>query len=114
MFSVKVKTSDDVILLSEREVRIFQVTSIDEEGIHAGDLLLPRADAEVKYYPTGGRAFIYGWEGKYLAESENIAELEKNVSLRQIFNYGTGGKMANIQFFVMMAVVVLTIFLLRK
>ncbi|MEL7656936.1 MAG: hypothetical protein AAGU75_13640, partial [Bacillota bacterium] len=73
----KPKASDDVILISDNEIRIIPVAGINEEGVNAGDLLLPRADADVRYYPEGGRAFIYGWSGNYLAESEAIAELEK-------------------------------------
>lgn len=110
----KTEIGDDVILISEHEIRVLAVTDLDEESVHAGDLLLPRADADVKYYPGGGRAFIYGWQGNYLAESEAIAQLEKNVALRNMFNFGTGSKFANIQFYVMMGVLVLTIFLLRK
>lgn len=109
----KPKASDDVILISDNEIRIIPVAGINEEGVHAGDLLLPRADADVRYYPEGGRAFIYGWSGNYLAESEAIAELEKNVALKQMFSFGGGGKNGNIQFFVMAALLLVTIFLLK-
>lgn len=109
----KSKSSDEAILISANEIRILPVTDINEEGIHAGDLLLPRSDADVKYYPEGGRAFIYGWTGNYLAESEAIAELEKNVALKQMFSFGGGGKAGNIQFFVMAALLIVTIFLLK-
>lgn len=114
MRSTKSKPSDDAILISENEIRILPVTDLNEEGLHAGDLLLPRTDADVKYYPDGGRAFIYGWQGNYLAESEAIAELEKNVALKQMFSFGGSSKMINVQFFVMAALLLITIFILHK
>lgn len=113
MRNLKTKPTDDVILISDNEIRILPVSKLDEEGIHAGELLLPKADAQVKYYPSGGRAFIYGWKGNYLAESEAIAELEKNVALKQMFSFGGGGKAGNIQLFVMAALLIITIFLLK-
>lgn len=114
MRPTKSKPGDDVILVSENEIRILPVSGISEEGIHTGDLLLPRSDADVKYYPDGGRAFIYGWQGNYLAESEAIAELEKNVALKQMFSFAGSGKMVNVQFFVMAALLLITIFILHK
>lgn len=110
----QVEANDDVILISEQEIRVINVDDMTEDSITVDGLKLPRADAEVKYYPAGGRAFIYGWTGNYLAESENITQLEKNVALRNMFNFGTGSKFANIQFYVMMGVLIVTIFLLRK
>lgn len=105
--------TDDVILINENEIRILEVTALDENAVHAGNLVLPRADAQVRYYPGGGRAFIYGYTGSYLAESQNIAELEKSVVLKNMFNYGTAARFQNIQFYVMLAALIITIFLLR-
>lgn len=107
-------TGDVVILISEQEIRQLEVEGETEEAISAGSLTLPRADAEVKYFPSGGRAFIYGFEGNYLAESENIANLEKNTVLRNLFDYGATTKYGNMQFYVMMAVLVIIVFLLRQ
>jgi len=107
------RSDDTVILISEHEIRTLDVTKETEEAIHAGGLILPRADAQVRYYPGGGRAFIYGYKGNYLAESENIAQLEKSIVLKNLFNYGTSARLTNIQFYVMVAVLVITIFLLR-
>lgn len=114
MFGVKKKSAmDDVILISEQEIRVLPVAELTEEAVKTDDLTLPRADAEIKYYPEGGRAFIYGWQGSYLAESENIAHLEKSVALKNMFNFGTSAKSANIQFYVMIAALIITVFLLR-
>ncbi|MBE3584942.1 MAG: hypothetical protein IMW94_01975 [Thermoanaerobacter sp.] len=113
IFKRKKEAVDDVILINENEIRILEVTALDENAVHAGDLVLPRADAQVRYYPGGGRAFIYGYTGPYLAESQNIAELEKSVVLKNMFNYGTAARFQNIQFYVMLAALIITIFLLR-
>ena len=104
---------DDVILISEQEIRVISVSALTEESVKTGDLTLPRADAQVKYYPEGGRAFIYGWEGNYLAETENIAQLEKSVALKNMFNFGSASRSTNIQFYVMVAALIITVFLLR-
>lgn len=109
----KKANGDDVILISENEIRVMGVSELDEECVHAGSLALPRADAEVRYYPGGGRAFVYGWEGNYLAESERLAELEQNIALKNMFNFGVPSKL-NIPFFVMAGILVLTIILLHK
>lgn len=106
-------TGDVLILINEREIREIPVENENEESISAGELLLPKADAQIRYFPGGGRAFIYGYTGTYLAESENIARLEKSTVLKNLFDYGTTAKHANIQFYIMMAVLVITIFLLR-
>lgn len=104
---------DIVILISETEIRELPVVQETEEAVYTEDLTLPKADAQVRYFPNGGRAFVYGYTGRYLAESENITQLEKSTVLRNLFDYGATGKTANIQFYVMMAVLILTIFLLR-
>lgn len=108
----KSKSNDDVILISPTEIQVLGVLDLDEESVSAGSLKLPRADAEVRYYPSGGRAFVYGWEGNYLAESERIAELERNVALKNMFNFGTQSKL-NLPFFVMAAILVVTIIVLH-
>lgn len=113
MLKRKGSAGDDVILISENEIRILTATAVDEESVHAGDLVLPRADAQVRYYPGGGRAFIYGYTGPYLAESQHLAELEKSIVLKNVFNYGTQSRFQNIQFYVMLAALLITIFLLR-
>lgn len=104
---------DIVILINEREIQEIPVDYETEDSIHAADLLLPKADAEVRYFPQGGRAFIFGHTGNYLAESENIARLEKTTVLRNLFDYGATNRYANIQFYVMMAVIIIIVFLLR-
>lgn len=104
---------DMAILIDEREIRELPVDEETEESICAGGLALPKADAQVRYYPGGGRAYIYGYTPEYLSECENIARLEKSVVLRNLFDYGATGKLANIQFYVMMAALIITIFLLR-
>lgn len=106
-------TLDIIILISETEIRELPISQETEEAVYTDNLTLPKADAQVRYFPNGGRAFVYGYTGRYLAESENITQLEKSTVLRNLFDYGATGKSENIKFYVMMAVLVLTIFLLR-
>lgn len=113
LFKKKNLSPDVVILINEREIRELPVDDENEEAITAGGLSLPKADAEVRYFPSGGRAFIYGCTPNYLTECENVARLEQSTVLRNIFDYGATSKTANIQFYVMMAVLLITIFLLR-
>lgn len=107
------KSNDDVILISDNEIRILKINQLNEESIQAGELTLPKCDSEIKYYPSGGRAFIYGWSGNYLAESEAITELEKSVAIKQMFNYSDNSKVPNIQFIIMAVLLFITILLLR-
>jgi len=113
VFLRKRGTGDIVILLNDREIQQIPVEEETEEALYLGDKVLPKADAEVRYFPDGGRAFIYGYSGRYLAESENIARLEKSTVLKNLFDYGATARTANIQFYVMLGVLVITIFLLR-
>lgn len=113
IFKRKEPKVDIAILINDREIREIAVDDETEEAISAGGLSLPKADAQVRYYPSGGRAYIYGYKENYLAESENIARLERSTVLKNLFDYGATSKVANIQFYVMMVVLVLTIFLLR-
>lgn len=105
---------DIVILISDREIRQMDVDRETEQAIYAGNLSMPRADAEVRYFPSGGRAFVYGFTANYLADTENIANLEKNTVLKNIFDYGATTKQANIQLYVMIAALIVTVFLLRN
>lgn len=107
-------TGDIIILISDREIRQMEVETETEQAVCAGGLTLPRADAEVRYFPAGGRAFVYGFTQQYLAETENIANLEKNTVLRNLFDYGATSKVANIQFYIMIAALIITVFLLRN
>lgn len=77
-FKKKNLSPDVVILINEREIRELPVDDENEEAISAGGLSLPKADAEVRYFPSGGRAFIYGCTPAYLAECENVARLEQS------------------------------------
>ena len=105
---------DVLILISGNEIRQYNVENETEESVHAGGLTLPRVDADVRYYPEGGRAFIYGYTANYLAETENIAALERNTVLRNLFDYGATTKFANLQFYIMIAALIITVFLLRN
>ncbi len=105
---------DILILLNDREIRELLIDNETEEAVCTGELSLPKADAQVRYFPGGGRAFIFGYnDAEYLCKAENIARLEKSVVLQNLFDYGATERKGNIQFYVMMAVLIITIFLLR-
>lgn len=109
----KRKTLDVAILINETEIREVPVDDETEEAISAGGLSLPKADAQVRYFPGGGRAFIYGYTPEYLVECENVARLERSTVLRNLFDYGVAARTANIQFYVLIGALLLTVFLLR-
>lgn len=104
---------DVAILINDREIREIPVSQETEDAVYAGELVLPKKDTDVRYFPGGGRAFILGYKGDYLAESENIVRLERSTVLRNLFDYGASEKKGSMQFYIMMAVLVITIFLLR-
>lgn len=105
------ETGDVVILLGKNEIRELPVLSETEAAIEVQGMTLPRADAEVKYFPSGGRAFVYGYTGNYLADSENLKQLEKNTVLKGLFQYAAPA--SNIMNYILLGVLVLTIFILR-
>lgn len=107
-------TGDVLILISENEIRQYSVENETEESVNAGGMTFPRIDAHVRYYPEGGRAFIYGYTPTYLTETENIANLERNTVLRNLFDYGVVNKFTNLQFYVMIAALVIIVLLLRN
>lgn len=114
MWPFNKKQSDDVlILLNEQEIRELTVDKETEEAVYAGDLSFPKADAQIKFYPSGGRAFVYGCDADYLCKAENIARLEKSTVLQNLFDYGATERKTNIQFYVMIASLIITVFLLR-
>jgi hypothetical protein len=113
VFGKKKTTGDVAILINEREIREIPIEDETEEAVKAGNLSLPKADAEVRYFPDGGRAFIYGYTPRYIAECENVARLERSTVLRNLFDYGVGARAANIQFYVLVGALLLTVFLLR-
>jgi len=114
VFFRKTQESLDVaILVNEREIRELAIEEETEEAISVGGLSLPKADAEVRYFPGGGRAFIFGYTPEYLTECENVARLEESTVLRNLFDYGRASRLANIQFYVMVGALIVTIFLLR-
>lgn len=113
MLFKKRTTMDVAILINDREIRELPVEDETEEAISAGGLSLPKADAHVRYFPGGGRAYIYGYTPEYLVECENVARLERSTVLRNLFDYGASARTANIQFYVMMGALIITIFLLR-
>ncbi|ADI02557.1 MAG TPA: hypothetical protein GXX39_02400 [Syntrophothermus lipocalidus] len=113
MLFKKRTTMDVAILVNDREIREVPVEDETGEAIFAGGLSLPKADAQVRYFPSGGRAYIYGYTPEYLVECENVARLERSTVLRNLFDYGAAARTANIQFYVMMGALIITIFLLR-
>jgi hypothetical protein len=104
-------TGDVVILIGQTEIRELPVLKETEEAIEVEGMILPRADAEVRYWPSGGRAFVYGYTGPYLAESEHLKELERNTVLKSLFSYAQ--PQTNLLNYVLLGVLVLTIILLR-
>ena len=110
----KIGEDDDVvILIQDQEIRELPVSAQNEEAIYAGELKLPKLDAQIRYYPSGGRAYIYGYSAPQLAETENIARLEKSSIIRSLFNYPSGKLAGNTQLYVFLAVLVIVILILH-
>ncbi len=105
---------DTIVIVTDREIRELPVEEESEEAVASCGLTLPKGDAQVRYFPGGGRAFIYGIKDEdYLCKAENISRLEKSVVLQNLFDYGATEKKSNLQFYIMMAALIITIFLLR-
>ena len=107
------RTGDVVIILEDQEIRELPVRSQDEESIYAGKLKLPKTDAQLYYFPGGGRAFIYGYKAQQLSDCENIYKLEQSSILKEMFNYPSAKTPSNIMFYVLIAAMVVIVLILH-
>lgn len=108
-------SSDRVVLVQGEKCEFLPVVKVDETEIHTASHVFPICDANVKFDPNGGVVYMFNVNLEYLQECEHLKHVEKNIVIRNIFDYAGGAeKKADIKFYVMMAAMVLIIFILKK
>lgn len=108
------KFDDTVCLIDGEKIEFLPVTKSDEVEIHTENHVFPRSDATIKFDPRGGIVYLFNASLTYLQECQHLKAVEKNIAIRNIFDYGQKDKQTDIKFFVLVAVFVIVIFLVKK
>lgn len=114
MLSLNKKAGDTVCLIDGEKIEFLPVVKADETEIHTDSHVFPRSDATIKFDPAGGIVYLFQVALPYLQECQHLKAVEKNIAIRNIFDYGQKEKQADIKFFVMIAVFVIIVFLVKK
>lgn len=107
----KYESDDKVLVISDEKVQILDIQNKNETSITTDWHVFPVADTKALINPDGGIYYVINCSLKYLQECEHLKDLSENIAIKNMFNFGE--KSTNIQFYVMLAVLVITIFLLR-
>lgn len=107
-------TPDKVLVISDNKVEILPVARIDEEKIETDMHIFPVADAKALINPAEGNIYyVVNCSLPYLQECQHLKELSENIAIKNMFNFGEQERKFDVKFYVMLAVLVIVIFLLR-
>ena len=104
---------DRVVVIEGEKIETIPVIYHDSETIETPYQVFPRSDATVKFDPNGGIVFLINCSLEYLQETEHLKRVEESIAIRNIFNFEDKSRVLNIPFFVMCAILVITIMVLR-
>ncbi len=104
---------DKVIVIEGEKIETIPVVFHDSETIETPYQVFPRSDAAVKFDPAGGIVFLINCNLNYLQETEHLKRVEESIAIRNIFNFEDKNNALNIPFFIMCAILVVTIIILR-
>ncbi len=106
---------DIVVLVDGEKCEFLPVLTSNETEIQTRIHVFPKSDAVVKFNPNGGIVYMYNANLTYLQECQHLKQVEKNIAIRNIFDYGGGvEKRADLKFYVLLAVMVIIIILVKK
>lgn len=109
----KRETNDKVIILKNDILEIYDVVGKNETDIITDHHVFPISDATVKINPEGGLYYLFNCDLRYLQETEHLKDVEQNIAIRNMFNFGESERKFDIKFYVMLAVIVIIVFLMR-
>ena len=110
----KYESKDKVLIISDNKVDILPVVKVDEKQVETNMHIFPIEDTKALINPAeGGIYYVVNCSLQYLQECQNLKELSENIAIKNMFNFGEQEKKFDIKFYIMMAVLVITIFLLR-
>lgn len=107
----KYESRDKVLVISDEKVEILDILDKNETSITTDFHIFPVSDTKALINPEGGIYYVLNCSLKYLQECEHLKELSENIAIKNMFNFGE--KNNNIQFYIMLAALLITIFLLR-
>jgi len=113
MGKFKYEPKDKVLIISDNKVDILPVVKVDEKQVETDMHIFPISDTKMLINPEGGVYYVVNCSLPYLQECQNLKELSENIAIKNMFNFGEQEKKFDIKFYVMMAALIITIFLLR-
>lgn len=114
MSKFKYEQKDKVLIISDNKVEIWPVRKVDEKQIETDMHIFPITDAKALINPyEAGIYYVVNCSLPYLQECQNLKELSENIAIKNMFNFNDNEKKQDIKFYVMLAALIITIFLLR-
>lgn len=104
---------DKVLIISDNKVEILPVAKVDEEKVETDMHIFPVTDTKTLINPDGGIYYVVNCSLHYLQECQHLKELSENIAIKNMFSFGEQEKKFDIKFYVMLATLIITIFLLR-
>jgi hypothetical protein len=104
---------DRVLIINGEKIEMFPVIEANESEVCTESHVLPRADAHIKFDPNGGMIYLYSCDLPYLQETQHLKQVEESIVVRNLFDFGGTEKKGDLRFYVMAALLLITIFLLR-
>lgn len=109
----KYEPKDKVLIISDNKVDIRPVAKVDEKQVETDMHVFPITDTKMLINPEGGVYYVVNCSLQYLQECQSLKELSENIAIKNMFNFGEQEKKFDIKFYVMIAALIITIFLLR-
>lgn len=113
MSKFKYEPKDKVLIISDNKVDIRPVAKVDEKQVETDMHVFPITDTKMLINPEGGVYYVVNCSLQYLQECQSLKELSENIAIKNMFNFGEQEKKFDIKFYVMIAALIITIFLLR-
>lgn len=104
---------DRVLIINGEKIEILPVVGANESEVYTDFQVFPRADAVIKFDPNGGMIYMYNCDLPYLQETQHLKQVEESIVVRNLFDFGGTEKKGDLRFYVMAALLLLTIILLR-
>ena len=113
MSKFKYEPKDKVLIISDNKVDIRPVAKVDEKQVETDMHIFPITDTKTLINPDGGVYYVVNCSLQYLQECQSLKELSENIAIKNMFNFSDNEKKQDLKFYVMLAALIITIFLLR-
>lgn len=110
----KTQSEHKLIAINDNVLEVYDVLEYDHEKIKVENHTFPYADAVIKYNADGGLVFLYNCSLEYLQYTQNLAQLEESVVLKNVFDFGAKNKGDMLKFIIGVVAFIIVIFLVRR